>query len=112
MLPEIYLDNARHHFLVSCLTEALRKPEKRKGDHRNAVLAQIKLAGIDSDDPVFIDGVLTSARYAALIDVLIAHKPCPGSGEIEDYQVVNALGEFGNVWPDCVLEERELASAA
>lgn len=102
MLPETFLDNTRHHFLVSALTTVLRKPEKRRGDHRYAIHAQLKLAGLDDAAPIFVSGGLTSAKYACLIDVLAAHKPCPATGMIEDYQVINALGEFGNMWPDTI----------
>jgi hypothetical protein len=107
MPPEIYMEDGRFGFLVRTMTAVLRKPEKHKGDRRLRALAQLKLAGLDPTVPLVTGGEVMSPVYGRLIDVLAAHKPCPATGQLEEWQTVNALGEFGNIWPASVLADRD-----
>lgn len=106
-LPEIILGEAEHHFLVAGLARVLRRPEKRRHDRRHGVLAQLKLAGLDPDEPILSGGFVASARYGDLVEALATHRPDPCTAAIEPWQIVNALGEHGNIWPVGGLADRE-----
>lgn len=45
---------------------------------------------------------LEDRRYAALVEALLALKPCPVTGKPEAYVVHEALGEVGGIWPAAI----------
>lgn len=112
MPPEIYMEDALYDVLVRVMTRQLRKPEKRSGDNKLRALAQLKLAGLDTGFPVITGSEIKSPIYVDLVEVLASHKPCPGTGRLEEWQVVAALGNVGNIWPASVSPDRGEAIAA
>jgi len=47
---------------------------------------------------------LPDHAYGALVQALTTLTPCPVSGKIESYQIIEALGEIGGVWPASIQE--------
>lgn len=54
---------------------------------------------------------LPNATYNTAVEALRTLRPDPTTGQIERHQIVEILGEIGNVWPASVLDDAERASA-
>ena len=119
MLPsDIYLADDLYDALVAGLTGVLRfrqsfdpRDVRRATLTRHMLIAHMTAAGLDLGAINHAGDVPVPGRYGELLDALAALDGCPCSGEIEPYQITDALGEHGNCWPDCVLADRAAEAA-
>jgi hypothetical protein len=101
--PELYLADAAYDALVASLTNTVRLDHDSATDRRVAVVATLDANNPDRSPAESTGGDLTSPAYGSLIDALVTLEPCLGSGEIEPYQVIDALSDAG-IWPASVLQ--------
>jgi hypothetical protein len=72
-------------------------------------------AVINSDLGEPMDIYIEDSAYDRLVDALTKLEPCPFSGQVEPWSVVEALGEIAGIWPKRIeaearmREEREAA---
>lgn len=51
----------------------------------------------------------SNETYSRLVEALatLQDKPCPVTGRVEPYQIIEVLGEVGGIWPASVLDDPE-----
>jgi hypothetical protein len=105
-----YIDDARYHFEVRMIRDLLRRSNTTLDERRMAIASGLSLAGLDMGALVLTGGTIRPEHYGDLVDVLAELEPCAWTGELEANDVIIALGEFGNVWPENIRSIQQSAA--
>ncbi|MER9702659.1 hypothetical protein NKJ10_00155 [Mesorhizobium sp. M0204] len=106
-MTELFLDNARYNLLVKCLRKALRRTYKHADERAYTAHTTLSLAGINMGRPSVVNGKVIPEFYGDLVEALAAVQPCAFSGEIENDEIITALGDAGNIWPAAIRADVE-----
>lgn len=104
---ELFLDSFPYKALVRCLRQALRRTYQHPDERAYAAHVNLSLAGIDLGELRLVNGKVVSEHYRDLVEALATVQPCAFSGEIEDNEIITALGEVGNIWPAAIRADVE-----
>lgn len=104
---EIFLSNGRYNLLVRCLRVALRRTYKHPDERSYAAQSALSLGGINMGELSLEDHKVVPEHYRDLVEALATVQPCAFSGEIENNEIITALGEAGNIWPAVIRADVE-----
>jgi len=104
IFPELYLADADYDALTASLTNTLRLDHDSADNRRLAIVATLDANNPEKSPTGLTGGDLASLACGGLIAALVTLEPCLGSGEVEAYQVIDALSDAG-IWPASALRD-------